>query len=107
MFLNRLSLPSCDINKIQQLLVSLSIVDMEYGHQEQEWNLDAELELGSDVEYETLESHERIGSHDKASGSPDDRKSFAVPDVSADISKGKAAKQQLGKEQILLHVCHL
>ena len=79
---------------------------MEYGHQEQEY---AELELGSDVdvEYKTLESHERIGSHDEASRSPDDRKSFAVPDVSADISKGKAAKQQLGKEQILLHVCHL
>ena len=80
---------------------------MEYGHQEQEWSLDAELELGSDIEYETLESHEkRIGSHDEASGSSDDKKSFAVPDVSADIAKGKAAKQQLGKEQILLQFYH-
>lgn len=70
---------------------------MEYEPQEPELNSDEELE--SDVEYETLESHEIMGSHDEASGSPDDRKSFVVPDVSADIAKGKAAKQQLGKHQ--------
>ena len=71
---------------------------MEYEHQEQEWNSDEELE--SDAEYETLESHEMTGSQDEASGSHDDNgKSFAVPDVSADIAKGKAAKQQLGKGQ--------
>ena len=78
---------------------------MEYEHQEKEWNSDEELE--SDAEYETLESHEMIGSHDETSGSHDeasrshdnDGKSFAVPDVSADIAKGKAAKQQLGKGQ--------
>ena len=71
---------------------------MEYEHQEVEWNADEELE--SDDEYETLESREIIGSHDEASASPDDKKSFVVPDVSADISKGKAARQQLGKYQI-------
>ena len=71
---------------------------MEYEHQEVEWNTDEELE--SDAEYDMLESHKIIGSHDKASGSPDDKKSFMVPDVSADIAKGRAAKQQLGKDQI-------
>ena len=79
---------------------------MEYEHQEKEWNSDEELE--SDAEYETLESHEMTGSHDEASESHDeasglhdnDGKSFAVPDVSADIAKGKVAKQQLGKGQI-------
>lgn len=78
---------------------------MEYEHQEREWNSDKEVE--SDAEYEAMESHEMTGSHDEASGShdeasgspDDDGKSFAVPDVSADIAKGKAAKQQLGKEQ--------
>ena len=71
---------------------------MEYEHQKQEWNSDEEVE--SDAEYETMESHKIMGSHDEGSGSPDDNgKSFAVPDVSADIAKGKAAKQQLGKDQ--------
>ena len=71
---------------------------MEYEHQEAEWNTDEELE--SDAEYDMLESHEIIGSHDETSRSPDDKKSFVVPDVSGDIAKGRAAKQQLGKDQI-------
>ena len=71
---------------------------MEYEHQEVDWNIDEELE--SDAEYDTLESHEIIGSHDKTSRSPDDKKSFVVPDVSGDIARGRAAKQQLGKDQI-------
>ena len=81
---------------------------MEYEHQEleqnAEWSTDDE-ELESGAEYETLESHETIGeSCDETSRSLDDGKSFAVPDVSADITKGKAAKAQLGRtrEAILI-----
>lgn len=73
---------------------------MEY---EQEPELNSDEELQSDDEYETLESHEMIGSHDEASGSPDDNEPFAVPDVSADIAKGRATKQQLGKGQASLY----
>ena len=71
--------------------------DMEYEDQEVEWNTNGGLE--SDTEYEMLESHEIIGSHDEAGGSPDDKSSFVVPDVSADIAKGRAARQQLGKDE--------
>jgi len=85
----------------------LYIADMEYGREEPEWNTDyVDEELESDVEYETLESHEMTGSHDEASRSPDDRKSFAVPDISADIAKGKVAKQQLGKKYVDITNCY-
>jgi len=67
---------------------------MEYEDQEQELEYrDGEIEWD-------MENRDEIepGSHDDPSGSPDTKKPFAVPDISADVAKGKAAKQQIGKE---------
>ena len=80
----------------------LYTTDMEYEDQEMEWNTNGELE--SDAEYETLESHDIMGSHDETGGSPDYKTSFVVPDVSADIAKGRAARQQLGKDEHYLSI---
>ena len=80
----------------------LYTTDMEY---EDQGNTNGELE--SDAEYETLESHDIMGSHDEAGGSPDDKTSFVVPDVSADIAKGRAARQQLGKDEYYLGILNI
>jgi len=74
---------------------------MEYEGQE----LESEYE-DDDIECDMENGDElpEAESHDNANGSPDDKKSFALPDISADIAKGKAAKQQIGKEALVHHI---
>ncbi|XP_065908105.1 protein AATF-like isoform X2 [Dysidea avara] len=67
--------------------------ELEYGDGEIEWDM------------ENGDEPPEPGSHDDASGSPDTKKPFSIPDISADIAKGKAAKQQIELWEKLLEVC--
>jgi len=72
-------------------------VGMEYEDQEQE------LEYGDgEIEWKIEKGDEpsEPGSH--TSRSPD-AKPFEIPDISADVAKGKAAKQQIGRLLYTLH----